>query len=701
MANVQQYVEQILSARFGEEVRGSIANSILAMNDEAVEAHDVAIDSQTSSQKNAQAAALSATNAKDSETKAKTSELNAKDSETKAKASEVNAKTSEDNAKASELASKVSETNAKTSEGNAKTSETNAKTSETSANDSMRSALQSASSASASASAASASQTASANSASAAKVSEDNARQYAQQASSIANIDVATVSRNGISRPDGSTIGINQFGVLSALGVTEHINTNLDDENGVHGTRIYTIPETGKQILQKWDEESSDWVDVAGALDPATKDTIGGVIVGDNINVDNDGKISVPKASKSAPGAVKIGDGIDVNDGTISANFGNVIEYNEDDSILYLKNGESVLAQVEISGVTPATIVHVTTTEDSWKGNPDVTISLSDGENAYTGTFDENGDYSHKVKNLGEHTAIVTDSGKTYTGTVDVTTLGGTFFINIEKIANGKTVTPINDVPTWLSCIKGGTAHSYTTLDEVIADTTLLSNILASDNANDYLVRSTDFATTLCNNQTAMTFIGNINACADKLLADSTWLTAICNSTYFEKVLNVKVPTMTSNTTPYGVASCDVYFTNLEAYKAFDGAIGVNQRWGSLKDTLNSWVGYKFINNIKVNAISLTVLYTNDRSILANPDTTFYIEADNSLDFTNPITLKEFNLSETQMYKNVNVYFENNSEFLCYRIRSSKNTHWYVGSGEYHDAYTSISELQFYGREGA
>ena len=323
MANVQQYVEQILSARFGEEVRGSIANSILAMNDEAVEAHEVAIDSQTSSQKNAQAAQLSADNAKDSETKAKTSELNAKDSETKAKASEVNAKTSEDNAKASELASKVSETNAKTSEGNAKTSETNAKTSETSANDSMRSALQSASSASASASAASASQTASANSASAAKTSEDNARQYAQQASAIANIDVATVSRNGISRPDGSTIGINQFGVISALGLTEHINTNLDDENGVHGTRIYTIPETGKQILQKWDEESSDWVDVAGALDPATKDTIGGVIIGDGIDVDGNGKISVTipevdKATKDKAGIVQIGDGIDVADGTIS-----------------------------------------------------------------------------------------------------------------------------------------------------------------------------------------------------------------------------------------------------------------------------------------------------------------------------------------------------------------------------------------------
>ena len=617
MANVQQFVEQILAARYGEEVRGSIANSILAMNDEAVEAHDVAIDSQESSQRNAQAAALSATNAKDSETKAKVSELNAKDSETKATASEVNAKTSEDNAKDSELASKVSETNAKTSEGNAKTSETNAKTSETRANDSMRSALQSATSASASASAASNSQTASANSASAAKTSEDNARQYAEQASAIANIDVATVSRNGISRPDGSSIGINQFGVLSAIGLTEHINTELSDENGVHGTRIYDDLATGKKLLQRWNDATSDWEDVAGALDPATKTEIGGVIIGDGIDVDEDGKISVKeydKATKEKAGIVQVGDGIEVTDGKISANFGNDLEYNEDDSILYLKNGESVLAQVEIAGGTPTTIVHVTTTETAWKGNPDVTISLSDGANAYIGTFDENGDFSHKVKNLGEHTAVVTENGKTYTGTVDVTSLGGTYFIKVNKVANGKTVTPINDVQTWLSCIEGGTAYSYTTLAEVIADTTLLSNILASDNANDYLVRSTGFASSICANQSAMTYIGNINACANKLLTDNNWSTAICNSTYFEKVLNTKVPAMTSNTTPWGevINSGNPYWES-HPWKAFDQNDTTSYGTYTTNDT---YIGYDFSKPVCVKIVDYCSSNEDENTVL-------------------------------------------------------------------------------------
>lgn len=397
MANIQQYVEQILAARYGEEVRGSIANSILAMNDEAVEAHDVAIDSQESAQRNAQAAALSATNAKDSETKAKASELNAKDSETKAKASEVNAKTSEDNAKASELASKVSETNAKTSEGNAKTSETNAKTSETSANDSMRSALQSASSASASASAASASQTASANSASAAKTSEDNARQYAAQASAVANIDVATVSKNGISRPDGTSIGINQFGVLSAMGLNEHINTNLDDPDGIHGTRIYTVPDTGKQILQKWDDTKSDWVDVAGALDPATKNTIGGVIIGDGIDVDEDGKISAQKvgfATTTEAGIVKVGTGLSIaEDGTLSAN------------------------------VQVYSTINVETSESSFFGK-EVTATLIDSAETETvkGTFNSSGKCTLKVYKLGTFRVSTTDSSGTYTQDVYIET---------------------------------------------------------------------------------------------------------------------------------------------------------------------------------------------------------------------------------------------------------------------------------------
>lgn len=104
MADVDKYLAKILSAVYGEEVRGSIHDAIQAMNVEATEAYDAAVNAKDS-------AAASAAAAKTSEDNAKISEDNAKVSETNAKTSENNAKTSEDNAKASE-------TNAKTSEDN-------------------------------------------------------------------------------------------------------------------------------------------------------------------------------------------------------------------------------------------------------------------------------------------------------------------------------------------------------------------------------------------------------------------------------------------------------------------------------------------------------------------------------------------------------------------------------------------------------
>lgn len=687
MANVQQYVEQILAARYGEEVRGSIANSILAMNDEAVEAHDVAIDSKDSSQRNAQAAQLSADNAKTSEDNAKVSELNSKASEQIVLDAQAKAKQSEDNAKTSELNSKSSEQIALDAQAKAKISEENSKASELNSNDSMRSALQSATSASASASAASASQTASANSASAAKTSEDNARQYAEQASAVANIDVATVSRNGISRPDGSSIAINQFGVLSAVGLTDHINTELDDPNGVHGTRIYTIPETGKQILQKWDDAASDWIDVAGALDPATKDTIGGVIIGDGIAVDENGKISVQEietATKDKKGIVKIGDGIDVDDGTISANFGNDLEYDEDNSLLSLKNGDKVLASVEIAGGSSPAIITVSTDEESWKGNDSVAVVVSNGAQTFNGHFDSVGKFQQKVKMVGTYTVTVTDGSESYEGKVEVTALGGAYSVSISKfvVLNGKTATPINDVATWIHCYEGGKDYNYTTMAQVLADSTLLSNILASDNANDYLVRSTNFTSSICANSSAMTYIGNIDACADKLLGDSTWNTAICNSAYFEKVLTTKIPTMTSTTDPYGqiFATSDFNADNnrVNPFNGKDDGAWTSAYAGECH------VGYKFPNKIKPKVARIQFI----SGVMTS--TTAVIEASDDINSSSWTKIKEFSTTSTDKIKYV---LDDDTPHSTYRLRITNQTR------AYGIEWGLLLELQIFGRD--
>ena len=78
------------------------------------------------------------------------------------------------------------------------------------------------------------------------------------------------------------------------------------------------------------------------------------------------------------------------------------------------------------------------------------------------------------------------------------------------------------------------------------------------------------YSPSLTDSATAMAYIGQNNYCANTLLADATWKNTICNSTYFESVLNVKVPAMTSNTTPEG----EVRVNNIEgahyAYLAYD-----------------------------------------------------------------------------------------------------------------------------------
>ena len=119
--------------------------------------------------------------------------------------------------------------------------------------------------------------------------------------------------------------------------------------------------------------------------------------------------------------------------------------------------------------------------------------------------------------------------------------------------------------------------------DNVTEYTTICVNILNSrtDSASKTTSGYTGFKTiqfytaSVVNSATAMTYIGQNNYCANTLLADATWCEAICNSTYFESVLNVKVPTMTDNTHPSGVCSSTALQSG-SAYYAFDKNASTN-----------------------------------------------------------------------------------------------------------------------------
>lgn len=355
--------------------------------------------------------------------------------------------------------------------------------------------------------------------------------------------------------------------------------------------------------------------------------------------------------------------------------------------------------------------------------------------------------HTFSVHSAGTYTITATDGTHTKSDTVIITTDGQSESVTLAYVPDGSTVLPTDDIQIWLNCADIYDKTSYTTLSDVLADSTTLSTLIADNNAVDYMVRSKSWAvnsglvpkmtsnttpsgecirsttysssteaymafngntdndwnastsdsfgsaylgymftspiivskvrlytktwsggtrisafklqgyngsswvdigseitgrsdgdtsytfnnsaayngyrilitngtpsaisqTTLTvgllqffaydgngitEDSTAMSYIGLNNYCANTLLADSDWLNAICNSTYFESVLNVKVPTMTDNTHPSGVVSASTVQGTYYSYYAFDGNNSTQWRANSYGA---SWIGYEFANPV-------------------------------------------------------------------------------------------------------
>ena len=182
----------------------------------------------------------------------------------------------------------------------------------------------------------------------------------------------------------------------------------------------------------------------------------------------------------------------------------------------------------------------------------------------------------------------------------------------------------------------------------------------------------------ICDNSNAMYYIGQNNYASNTLLADSDWREAICNSAYFESVLNVKVPTMTSNNTPSGVASANSQSGN--AYKAFDN--NASSSWSSDLGS-NTWVQYLFAQSCMVCKVLIHADYTSAGSRLKN----FSIQA--SADGNTWDTLQ----SDTYANSDTDQVFviSNQTSYEYYRLFCNDLyvSGWGIG----------IKTLQFYGRE--
>ena len=262
----------------------------------------------------------------------------------------------------------------------------------------------------------------------------------------------------------------------------------------------------------------------------------------------------------------------------------------------------------------------------------------------------------------------------------------------LNSIPEGSTVTPTDNIQTWLHCANIWNKN-YTTVSQVLSDASTLQALIASTNAVDYMARSTTWASSVTSNSSAMSYIGLNNYCADRLLADSTWLNAIVNSTYFENVLNIKIPSMTSNTTPSGRASgSGVFSSTYDFYHAFDGSDSTN--WISQKAVETAYLTYDFGQPINVSKIYMKCTYgtgsaaarTGVFKLLGSNDNfqndSHEIDVGSNISFSVP-----HNTDFNESVDNTNGY----RYFRLYTITHN----YYMNNTDY---FTDVTHLQLYGR---
>lgn len=272
----------------------------------------------------------------------------------------------------------------------------------------------------------------------------------------------------------------------------------------------------------------------------------------------------------------------------------------------------------------------------------------------------------------GTYTISGVVSGQTFSTTKTILD----FDAELNAIPDGSTVTPTDDIQIWLHCANIWN-KTYTTISQILSDASSLQALIASNNAADYMARSTTWASDVTADSSAMTYIGLNDYCADSLLADSTWLNAICNSTYFESILTTKVPNMTSDTTPSGEVIHSQGYSSWYPYYAFnDNALGAVLNAASEK-----YIGYRFTSNTAVSKLMYKLVSTSGITFTTS------IKLQASSDGTTWTDLMTINISDVTTTTNPQ-YFNviNQTKYLYYRLLGDWNTN---GNG---------TKLQFYGR---
>lgn len=182
----------------------------------------------------------------------------------------------------------------------------------------------------------------------------------------------------------------------------------------------------------------------------------------------------------------------------------------------------------------------VNTTEDTLFGK---TVTATNEVKTVSGTFSDSGSATLQIPWIGLTTVTSTDGTDTADDTVDVTAYMATYSTQITFIPDGETVTPIDDVSILLKCA-GIKDKNYTTMEEVLADNEVMSDITMDENSMKYLARSTGFADDVCANETFMTFLGQSPYVDGTVLNSDIWKQSIKASQYWTLVYASKTVTV-------------------------------------------------------------------------------------------------------------------------------------------------------------
>lgn len=252
----------------------------------------------------------------------------------------------------------------------------------------------------------------------------------------------------------------------------------------------------------------------------------------------------------------------------------------------------------------------------------------------------------------------------------------------VGTIPIGSIATPTDDIQTWLHCAAIWNKN-YTLLSEVLADSTTLLALISMPNAVDYMTRSITWASGVTANNTAMSYIGANDYCSNELLADNTWRTAIGNSTYFEQVLNVKVPVMTSDSDKIIYSG---YSGSYYPWNVFDNNDTTAWFASQPNSSTDVYVGYDFGNLI--NCYKVKIIVQNASSTVKTY--THIIEGSNDNITWN--TLYSTESSYTGDESKTQVFDLSTSGYRYYRLVT------YTAGSSANYISGLVKTLQFYGR---